>query len=106
MGYCGEVSVETAEGTFTVFHAILEGETKPSVLRLSDYPADPLELQFRHRCRDDAEFRLHGVTPGGQSYPSASATAISAARRALFRISAILVTKLRPPVRFRIASSR
>ncbi len=43
MGYCGEVSVETAEGTFTVFHAILEGETKPSVLRLSDYPADPLD---------------------------------------------------------------
>jgi hypothetical protein len=40
-GYCGEITVEAGDGeTFTVFHAILEGGTGPSVLRLSDYPAD------------------------------------------------------------------
>jgi len=43
MGYCGEVSVEASDGTFTVFHAILEGGTGPSVLRVSDFPADPLK---------------------------------------------------------------
>ena len=41
-----------------------------------------------------------------RNYPFASATAISAARRALFLISAMLVTRLRPPVRFRTASRR
>ncbi|HET7716747.1 MAG TPA: hypothetical protein VFK86_14070, partial [Bauldia sp.] len=41
MGYCGEVSLESAGGSFTVFHAILEGDTAASVLRLVDYPFDP-----------------------------------------------------------------
>jgi hypothetical protein len=36
-GYCGEVSL--ADGRdFTIFHAILEGGTGPSVLRLADFP--------------------------------------------------------------------
>jgi hypothetical protein len=36
-GYCGEVSL--AEGSdFTVFHAILESGSGPSVLRLVDFP--------------------------------------------------------------------
>lgn len=43
MGYCGEVSVEGVGGTFTVFHAIVESGTGPSVLRLSDFAPDPLD---------------------------------------------------------------
>jgi hypothetical protein len=40
-GYCGEVTIE-GSADFTGFHAILEGGTGPSVLRLSDFPAgDP-----------------------------------------------------------------
>jgi hypothetical protein len=35
-GYCGEVSLNG--GDFTVFHAILEDGTGPSVLRLVDFP--------------------------------------------------------------------
>jgi hypothetical protein len=38
-GYCGEVS-RVAGGDFTVFHAILENGTGPSVLRLADYPEE------------------------------------------------------------------
>lgn len=37
MGYCGEVTIEDGEG-FTVFHAIIESGTGPSVIRLADYP--------------------------------------------------------------------
>jgi hypothetical protein len=36
-GYCGEVSLSDG-GDFTVFHAILEGGTGPSVLRMADFP--------------------------------------------------------------------
>jgi hypothetical protein len=36
-GYCGEVSLAEG-GEFTIFHAILEGGTGPSVLRLADFP--------------------------------------------------------------------
>jgi hypothetical protein len=36
-GYCGELSLSDG-GDFTVFHAILEGGTGPSVLRLADFP--------------------------------------------------------------------
>jgi hypothetical protein len=45
MGYCGEVSVEgeTGAGAFTVFHAIIASGTGPSVLRLVDFAADPLD---------------------------------------------------------------
>lgn len=43
MGYCGEVSVEAEDGVFTVFHAIIESGTGPSVLRLADYPPNPLD---------------------------------------------------------------
>lgn len=43
MGYCGEVSVEGEGGTFTVFHAIVESGAGPSVLRLVDFPPDPLD---------------------------------------------------------------
>lgn len=39
-GYCGEVSVEGADGTVTTFHALLETANGASVLRLADYP-DP-----------------------------------------------------------------
>jgi hypothetical protein len=43
MGYCGEVSVEGDGSSFTVFHAIVESGTGPSVLRLSDFAPDPLD---------------------------------------------------------------
>jgi hypothetical protein len=36
-GYCGEIAVEDG-ADFTVFHAIIESITGPSVLRLADYP--------------------------------------------------------------------
>jgi hypothetical protein len=36
-GYCGEVSLAEG-GDFTVFHAILESGSGPSVLRLVDFP--------------------------------------------------------------------
>lgn len=43
MGYCGEVSVEAEDGVFTVFHAIIESGMGPSVLRLADFPPNPLD---------------------------------------------------------------
>jgi hypothetical protein len=39
-GYCGEITIEDGDG-FTVFHAIIESGTGPSVLRLADYADDP-----------------------------------------------------------------
>jgi hypothetical protein len=60
MGYCGEVSVEGSEGTFTAFHALLETANGTSVIRLSDYPEaedDPqtvavLRLLTNFGCRE------------------------------------------------------
>jgi hypothetical protein len=35
-GYCGEVSL--ADGSFTIFHAVIGGDTASSILRLADFP--------------------------------------------------------------------
>lgn len=41
-GFCGEITVEAAPGTYTTFHVLLETANGPSVLRLGDFgaPAD------------------------------------------------------------------
>ena len=41
-GYCGEVSAASGDGSFTVFHVLLESAVGPSVLLLSDFP-DPVQ---------------------------------------------------------------
>jgi predicted lipoprotein len=38
-GYCGEITVEASEDTYTVFHVLLETPSGPSVLRLVDFDA-------------------------------------------------------------------
>ena len=44
-GYCGEVTVEETEETYTTFHVLLDTPNGPSVLRLYDFSSPDTDPQ-------------------------------------------------------------